>query len=152
MKKPLIAFAVVFAILFGLFATIGIQQINTNAAIAKAPAYVLATPEGITKKTKKSRETFQVNFTYAVAGTTYKIDSDWMSTVAEAEALAATPVQIAYAASAPADGVFKSDFDKRDVTESVPGAVSKAAGLGFLLAIFATLFLIWKFPVLRRTA
>lgn len=152
MKKPLIAFAVVFAILFGFFATIGIQKINTNAAIAKAPAFVLAEAAGITKKTKKSRETFQVNFTYAVAGATYKIDSDWMDTVAQAEALAASPVEIAYAASAPADGVFKSEFDKRDVTEGVTGAVGKAAGLGFLVAIFATLFLIWKFPVLRRTA
>ena len=150
MKRALIAFAVVFAIMFGLFATIGIGQMNTNAAIAKSPAYVLATPEGITKKTKKSREKFQVNFSYAVGGTTYKIDSDWMSTVAEAEALAATPVQIAYATTAPADAVFKSDFDKRDVNEGVTGVIGKAAGLGFLLAIVGTLFLIWKFPVLRR--
>lgn len=149
MKKPLLAFAVVFAILFGFFVTIGVQEINTNAAIAKAPAYVLATADGITKKTKKSRERFQVNFTYAVAGTSYKIDSEWMSTMAEAEALAATPVQVAYAASAPADGVFKSKFDQRDVSESVAGVVGKAAGLGLLMAILATLFLVWKFPALR---
>ncbi len=150
MKKPLLAFAGVFAILFGLFVTIGIQQMNNYAAIAKSPAYVLAAPEGITKKTKKSREKFQVNFSYAVAGTTYKIDSDWMSTVAEAEALAATPVQIAYATTAPADAVFKSDFDKRDAGEGVSSVLGKAAGLGFLLAIVGTLLLIWKFPVLRR--
>ena len=150
MKRSLVAFAVVFAILFGLFATIGIQKNHTNAAIAKSPAYVLATPEGITKKTKKSRETFQVNFVYVVAGTTYKIDSDWKSSIAEAEALAASPVQVAYAPTAPADAVFKSDFDNRDKNEGMTDVLGKAAGLGFLLAIVGTLFLIWKFPVLRR--
>jgi hypothetical protein len=141
MKRSLVAFAVVFAIMFGMFATIGIKQNSNFAAIAKAPSYVLATPEGITKKTKKSRETFQVNFTYAVAGTTYKIDSGWMNSVAEAEALAA---------SAPADGVFKTEFDGRDAGEGMMDVLGKALGLGFLLAIVGTLFLVWKFPALRR--
>jgi hypothetical protein len=150
MKRSLAAFAAVFAIMFGLFAAIGIQQNSNYAAIAKSPTYVLATPEGITKKTKKSRETFQVNFSYAVAGTTYKIDSGWMNSVAEAEALAATPVQLAYAPAAPADAVFKSEFDKRDAKEGVVDVLGKAAGLGLLLAFVGTLFLIWKFPVLRR--
>jgi hypothetical protein len=150
MKKPLIAFLVVFALAFGLFASIGIEQVNTNVAIAKSPAFVLATPEGITKKTKKSRETFQVNYTYAVAGTTYKLDTDWMSTVAEAEALAATPVQVAYATTAPSHGVFKTDFDKRDPKESIVGALTTAAGIGLLASIFITLVLVWKFPWLRR--
>lgn len=150
MKRPLLTFAVVFAILFGLFATIGIGQINTHVAIAKSPAYVLATPEGMTKKTKKGRETFQINYTYAVAGATYKIDSAWLKTEAEAEALANAPVQVAYATTAPADGVFKSEFDQRDPNESIPGALAKACGLGFLLAIVGTLLLIWKYPVLRR--
>lgn len=150
MKRSLAVFALVFAILFGLFATIGIQKNHTNAAIAKSPAYVLATPDGITKKTKKSRETFQVNFSYVVAGTTYKIDSDWKGSMAAAEALAATPVQLVYATTSPADAAFKSDFDKRDQNEGMSDVLGKAAGLGFLLAIFGTLFLIWKFPVLRR--
>jgi hypothetical protein len=150
MKRTVATFAAVFAIMFGLFATIGIQQNSNYAAIAKSPAYVLATPEGITKKTKKSRETFQVNFSYAVAGTTYKIDSGWMNSVAEAEALAATPVQLAYAPTAPADAVFKSDFDKRDAHEGMVDVLGKAAGLGLLLGLVGTLLLIWKFPVLRR--
>lgn len=150
MKRSLAAFAAIFAVLFGLFVTIGIRENHTNAAIAKSPAYVLATPDGITKKTKKGRETFQVNFSYVVAGSTYKIDSDWKSSMAAAEALAATPVQVVYATTSPADAAFKSDFDKRDINQSTSDVLRKAAGLGFLLAIFATLFLVWKFPVLRR--
>jgi hypothetical protein len=150
MKKPLIAFLVVFFLAFGLFSSIGIEQVNTNVAIAKSPAFVLATPEGITKKTKKSKETFQVNYTYAVAGATYKLDTDWMSTVAEAEALAATPVHVAYATTAPSHGVFKTDFDKRDPKESIMGAIITAAGIALLASIFITLLLVWKFPWLRR--
>lgn len=65
-------------------------------------------------------------------------------------ALAASPVQIACATTAPADAVFKSGFDQRDAAEGVSAIVGKAAGLGFLLAIVGTLFLVWKFPVLRR--
>jgi hypothetical protein len=149
MKKPLITFAVVFAIAFGIFASIGIKKLNNNAAIAKAPSYVLATPNGITKKTKKGRETFQVNYTYAVAGTDYKIDTHWMSSESEAVAMADTPVQVAYAATAPAEAIFKSEFDKRDPHESMAGAIGGAAGIGFLLSIFLTLVLIWKFPILR---
>ena len=149
MKKPIITFLVVFAIAFGIVATAEIHKIDTNVAIAKSPAYVLATPEGITKKTKKSRETFQVNYTYTVAGTTYKIDTDWKNTVAEAEAMAATPVQIAYATTAPADGVFKTDFDKRDPNESTAGALASAALFGLFGAIIGTLILLWKFPGLR---
>ncbi len=150
MKKPIITFLVVFAIAFGLIATGEIHKIDNHVAIAKSPAFVLATAEGITKKTKKSRETFQVNYTYAVAGTTYKIDTSWMNSVAEAEAMAATPVQIAYATTAPADGIFKSDFDKRDPTESTAGALGNAAEFGLIGALILTLLLVWKFPSLRR--
>lgn len=150
MKKPLITFLVVFAIAFGVVATAEINKIDTNVAIAKSPAFVLATPEGITKRTKKSRESFQVNYTYDVAGTSYKKDTDWMDTVAEAEALAATPVQIAYATSKPADGVFKSDYDKRDPNEGMMSALLSAAGFGLLGGIVGTLILLWQFPWLRR--
>lgn len=152
MKKPLIAFAVVFAVVFGLLAAMEIGKINNNVAIAKSPAFVLANPAGITKKTKKSRETFQVNYTYAVAGTTYKIDTPWMDTAAEAEALIETPVQVAYATTAPADGVFKSDFDKRDPKEGIPSALATAGGFGLIASLLITLFLAWKFPWLRRAA
>ena len=150
MKKPLITFLVVFVLAFGILATVEIQKIDTNVAIAKSPAFVLAAVEGITKKTKKSRETFQVNYSYAVAGTTYKLDTEWLDTVAEAEALAGTAVQIAYATTAPAHGVFKSDFDKRDPKEGIASALVSAAGFGLLGAIIGTLALLWQFPWLRR--
>ena len=103
MKKPLITFVSLLVLAFGICAFLEISKIGNHAAIAKSPAFVAATPEGITKKTKKSRDTFQVNFTYAAAGSTYKIDSHWMDTEAEAVAFGSGPVQIAYAATAPAD-------------------------------------------------
>lgn len=149
MKKPLIAFLVVFAIAFGIFASAEIKKIDTNAAIAKAPVFVLATPEGITKKTKKGRTSFQVNYTYPVAGSSYAIDTDFFDTEAEAMALAETPVQVAYAATRPADGVFKSEFDKRDPNAGMGSAVMSAAAFGLLLSIVVTMVLLWKFPWLR---
>lgn len=150
MKKPLIAFVVLFALAFGLVVTGEIHKLDTEAAIAKAPVFVVATPAGITKKTKKSRESFQVNYTYTVAGTTYPMDTPFMDTEAEALAMAAAPVEIAYAANAPAMAEFKSDFDKRDPNAGMGGALLTAAGLGLLGAIIGTLVLMWKFPWFRR--
>ena len=148
MKKPILTYLLAFVVAFGFFAFIGIQKIDKNDAIAKSPAYTLATPEGITKKTKKSRVTYQVSYSYEVAGTSYKLNSDWLDT--EAEAMAATPAQVAYATTAPADAMFKSEFDQRDPDESYAGALLKSAGLGLLVALIGTLALMWKFPWLRR--
>lgn len=151
MKKPLITFSALLVLAFTVSAYYEIAKIDTNAAIAKSPAFVVATPEGITTRTKKSRETFQVNFTYEVAGTMYKIDSEWMDTEAEAVALGSKPVQIAYATTAPAEGVFKSEFDRRDPNEGIASALTTAAGLALLGAIIGTLALLWQFPWLRRS-
>ena len=151
MKKPLITFVVLLILAFGITAFVEISKIDNHVAIAKSPAFVVATPEGITKKTKKSRETFQVNFTYTVAGTPYKIDSHWMDTEAQAVAFGSTPVQIAYATTAPADGIFKSEFDKRDPKEGMMSALTTAAGLGLLGAFIGTLALLGQFPWLRRS-
>ncbi len=150
MKKPLIAFLILFVVAAGFFATIGIQQINNHVAISKSPAFVLAEPQDITKKTKKSKTTFQVNYTYTVSGTTYKLDTDWMDTLPEAEAMFATPVQVAYATTAPAEGIFKSEYDARDPDEGIFGALLKALGLGLGVALVGTLIALWKFPSLRR--
>jgi hypothetical protein len=150
MKKPLIAFVVLFALAFGVVVSGEINKLDTEAAIAKAPVFVLAEPAGITKKTKKGRESYQVNYTYTVAGTSYPMDTAFMSTEAEALAMAASPVQIVYAANTPAVAEFKSDFDSRDPKAGMGGALLTAAGLGLLLAIIGTLVLMWKFPWFRR--
>jgi hypothetical protein len=149
MKKPLITFLVLFAIVFAVFATANIKKIDTHVAIAKSPVFVLATPEGITKKTKKSRVTYQVNYTYAVDGTTYKRNTEWFDTVEEAEKMAASPVQIAYPTGKPDDSVFKSEFDSRDPNEGMMSALLSAGGIGLFAAFIGTLILLWKFPSLR---
>ncbi|MCE3605785.1 hypothetical protein LXA47_19565 [Massilia sp. P8910] len=150
MKKPLITFMVVFAIAFGLVAWFNIEKINTNAAIAKSPAYVLATPESITKRTKKGKVTYQVNFSYAAAGASYKMDSHWFDTQEQAQAMANSPVQIAYATDKPADGVFKTDFDQRDPGEGMASALTSAGIIGFFLALLGTAVLLYRIPSLRR--
>lgn len=150
MKKPLITLLVVFAIAFGIFATAEIRKIDTNAAIAKAPVFVVATPDGITKKTKKGRTSFQVNYSYAVSGAQYKIDTKFFSTEEEALAMAAQPVQVAFAASNPNDAVFKSEFDQRDPNAGMSSALTSAAGFGLVASLVVTLVLLWKFPWLRR--
>ncbi len=149
MKKPLIAFLVVFAVAFGMFATAEIKKLDTTAAIAEAPAFVLASPEGITKRTKKGRTSFQVNYSYAVQGASYAIDTAFFDTEEQAMAVAAAPMEVAYAVTAPADGVFRSEFDKRDPSAGMGSAVLSAAGFGLLLSIVLTLVMVWKFPWLR---
>ncbi|NHZ79156.1 DUF3592 domain-containing protein [Massilia sp. CCM 8695] len=150
MKKPFITFLLVFAIAFGAVAWFNIEKINTNAAIAKSPVYVLATPEGITKKTKKGKVTYQVNFSYSDAGATYKKDSHWFDTVEQAEALASSPVQIAFATNKPADAVFKTEFDQRDPGEGMGSALTTAGMIGFFLALLGTAVLLYRVPSLRR--
>ncbi|MDM5177939.1 hypothetical protein PO883_12130 [Massilia sp. DJPM01] len=149
MKKPLITFLAVFAIAFAIIATVNIKKIDTNIAIAHAPAFVVAKPDGITKRTKKSRVTYQVNFSYSIAGINYKMDSDWLDTVADAETLASSPVQIAYDSTKPENAVFRSDFDKRDPNEGTVSALISAGGLGLFLALLVTAVLLYKFPSLR---
>jgi hypothetical protein len=150
MKKSIIAFVVILLAAFGLFAFEGMKSLDNNSAIAKAPITVLAVPEGITKKTKKSRESFQVNFSYTAAGTKYMKDSEWMDTQAQAEALGNSPVQIVYAAAAPAEGIFKSEFDKRDPKAGLMTELLTAAGMALIAALLGTLGLNWYFPWMRR--
>ena len=150
MKRPLITFAVVLVSALAFFSVIAVQQNNTEGAIAKSPGFVLAEPQGITKKTKKSRETFQVNYTYAVDGVSYKMDTGWMETVAEAEAMAASPVQIAYAKSSPGEAIFKNDFDKRDPDAGIGSTLFRVVWTGLLASVLITLGLLWQVPWLRR--
>ncbi|HEX8613903.1 MAG TPA: hypothetical protein VF800_21715 [Telluria sp.] len=150
MKKPFITFLVLFALAFAVFTAVNIKKVDTHAAIAKSPVFVLAAPEGITKKTKKSRVTYQVNYSYAVDGATFKKDTEWFDTVEEAEKMAASPVQIAFATGKPEDSVFKTEFDTRDPNEGLLSALLGAAGIGLAMAFVGTLILLWKFPSLRR--
>ena len=150
MKKPFIAFGALFVLAFAFMAFGGIKRIENHAAIAKSPVFVVAEPDQIIKRTKKSRESFKVTFTYMAAGTSYKIESDYFDTLAEAEAMAAAPVQIAYAKTAPAEGVFKSEFDKRDPGEGTTSALVEAGGIGLVIAILGTIVLLWQFPWFRR--
>lgn len=150
MKKPFLTFLVLFALAFTFFTWIGIKKVDTHNAIAKSPVFVLATPEGITKKTKKSRVTYQVNYSYTVDGANFTIDTDWFDTVEEAEKMAASPVQIAFATGKPDDAIFKTEFDTRDPNEGILTALLSGAGLGLFVAFIGTLVLLWKFPILRR--
>lgn len=151
MKKPLIAFLVVFLLAVGLVAWFKIDEMQTYNTIAKSPAFVVATPEGITKKTKKGREEFQINFIYTVAGNNYPIDSTFMDTEAEAMEFAAKPVEVAYATTAPATAVFKTAYDKRDTSQGMGSLILEALGFGFLLSLLGTAVLLYQFPSLRRT-
>ncbi|NHZ33041.1 DUF3592 domain-containing protein [Massilia rubra] len=150
MKKPFLTLLVTFVGFFAAFVLMNIKKIDTHSAIAKAPVFVLATPEGITKKTKKLSTSYQVNYTYAVDGATYKIDTDWVKTVEQAEKMASEPVQVAFAAGKPDNGIFKTEYDTHDRSESVWGAILMAAGMGLVAAAGFTLVLLWKFPWLRR--
>lgn len=150
MKKSLIAFVVLFVVGFAFMAFAGIKKIENHVAIAKSPVFVTAEPDQIIKRTKKSRESFKVSFNYMAAGTSYKIESEYFDTLAEAEAMAAAPVQIAYATTAPADGIFKTEFDARDPKEGTTSALVEAGGIGLVIAIIGTIVLLWQFPWFRR--
>ena len=150
MKKPLILFALLFVIVAGFFASMGMDEVHLHESIAKAPAYAPAIAEGITETKRKRSTSYHVNYTYQVAGATYKIDSKSLDKD-EAMALAAKPdVEVAYAVGAPGKAVLRHDFDQRDKKESVFGAILTACGIALLMSIVATLFLSWKFGWLSR--
>ena len=84
------------------------------------------------------------------AGTTYKIDSRWMDLESEAVAFGSRTVQVAYATTAPANAIFKSEFDQRHPHENALSALVAAAGMGLLVAFIGTLALVGPALWLRR--
>jgi hypothetical protein len=152
MKKPLILFLVLFVLATSLFASLEMEKVETNAAIAKSPGFAVATPDGITKITRKRSVKYQVNYTYQVAGSTYKIDTKSMDEAAAQAELAKPDVQVAYATNTPSLALLKSDYEQRDLKETMTGAILTAAGFALVMAFVATLVLSWKFSWLRSAA
>jgi hypothetical protein len=150
MKKPLILFLVLFILGTSLFASIEMEKVETNAAITKSPGYTVATPDKITKITRKRSVKYQVNYTYQVAGQTYKIDTASMDEAGAQAEMAKQNVQIAYCTQTPSMALFKSDYDQRDLKETMAGAILSAAGIALLISLVASLFLSWKLGWLRR--
>ena len=150
MKKPLFLFVAIFAIAAWFFGSTGMDEVNLHTAIAKAPAYVPAVAEGITETKRKRSTSYHVNYSYQVAGATYKIDSKSLDKE-EAQALLAVPdVQVAYVAGAPDKAVLKHDFDARDPKESVFGAILAALGLALMIGLGGSALLSWKFGWFSR--
>lgn len=150
MKKPIILFVVLFALALSFFTMLERDEMAVNAAIEKAPGYAVVTPEGITKKTKKGRSTFQVNYSYQVNGAKYTFDTAFMEE-AEAMALAETAgVQVAFPAASPATAKLKSDFDKRERDYSFMGALMKAMGFSFFVALIGSAVLVYRISWFRR--
>ena len=150
MKKPLFLFLAIFAIAAWFFASTGMDEVKLHKAIAAAPAYAPAIPEGITKIKRRRSTTYQVNYAYEVAGTTYKLDSDTMSQE-EAVALMSKPnVEVAYAKGAPTQALLRDDFDHVDRNETTSGAIVKALVMALMAAIVGALLLSWKFGWLSR--
>lgn len=152
MKKPLIMFLVLFVLATSLFASLEMEKVETNAAITRSPGFAVATPDGITKITRKRSVKYQVNYTYQVAGATYKIDTRSMDEAAAQAELAKPDVQVAYSTNTPSMALLKSDYDQRDLKETMAGAILTAAGFALVMAFVATLVLSWKFGWLRSAA
>jgi hypothetical protein len=150
MKKPLFLFVAIFAIAAWFFGSSGMDEVNLHNAIAKTPAYVPALAEGITETKRKRSTSYHVNYSYQVAGASYKIDSKSLDKE-EAQALLAVPdVQVAYVAGAPDKAMMKHDFDARDPKESVFGAILTALGIALAIGVGGSLLLSWKFGWFSR--
>jgi amino acid transporter len=145
MKKPLFLFVAIFAIAAWFFGSTGMDEVNLHTAIAKAPAYAPAVPEGITETKRKRSTSYHVNYSYQVAGATFKIDSKSLDKEEAQALLAVADVQVAYVAGAPDKAMMKHDFDHRDPKESVSGAILTALGIALLIGIVGSLLLSWKF-------
>jgi len=151
MKKPVILFAVVFAVMAWFFISAGVDKVHLHSAIAKAPAYAPATPEAIKEKKSKRSTNYSVIFGYQVGGSAYKVESESVSQEQAARALAMTPdMEVAYVQGAPDKALLRSEFDRRDKSESVFGAVVTEAGSALLFSVVVALVLSWKFGWLRR--
>lgn len=152
MKRLIILFVTLFVVGTGVFTSFELDTVGANAAIEKSPAYAVVTPEGITKKTKKGRSTFQVNFAYEVAGAAYKFDTKFMEE-SEAMALAAQKdVQVIFPSNAPDKAMLKSEFESRDRDGSFLHALLKAAGIALFAALIGSAVLAFKFPWFRQSA
>jgi hypothetical protein len=151
MKKPVVVFLLVFALALGIFTWIEYSDTSTHAAIEKSPAYATAVADGMTKKTRRLKASYQVNFSYEVDGIRYKLDTGYMDE-SDAQALMANPgVQIAYATSEPGTAVLKSEYDARESDQSFSGALGKSFMLSLMMALVATAVILFQYPSLRRS-
>ena len=149
MKKIIILFAVSFVVLSVFFSMDEIEHVNQHAAITKSTGFAAATPEGITKITRKRSVNYQVNYVYEVAGTSYKIDSGKTSEE-NAKAMVMKAEQVAYDTKAPSNAMLKSDFEHLDKNEGLLSAIMTALGMGLLGAVAISAIAYWKFNWFRR--
>jgi hypothetical protein len=149
MKKTVIAFLVAFVFAFCGFAYLAQNEVDTNAAISKSPGFVLATPEGITKTTRKGSN-YRVNYSYLVAGIAYKIDSKPMGKADAQTVFDGANVEVAYYTEKPSIAVLRRDYEQRDRTASKAGAIRSVVGLSLMMALATALTLSWACGWLRR--
>ena len=151
MRKPLFLFAIIFAVAAWFLGAQGMDEVNLNSAIAKAPTYVAATPVGITETKRKRSTSYEVNYVYQVAGVEYKINSKSMDKD-EATALLDKPnVEVAFATGAPEKALMRHDFDQSS-KQGMFSALLTAAGMALLAGLIGSLVLSWKFGWLSRSA
>jgi len=150
MKRSLSLFVALFVLAFAVITAVEFNKIKLNEAIEKAPAYATVTADDMTQKTKRGHSTYRINYSYQVAGTSYKFATEFMEED-KAKAMISDPsVQVAYAVGAPADAVLKSTFDSRDRDTSFAHVAVMAAGLGLFLSLIGTAVLVFKFPWFRQ--
>jgi hypothetical protein len=148
--KFLALLLLVFSGLFYLFGSEEKDRVERTSSVAKAPAFVRATMDGMTKTAGKRGDSYRVHFKYVVDGVAYRT-STTSTDEAGARQYAAEPVvEVAYDTRKPSVATLKRYYDLRDKRESVGSALFIAGVLSLGLALPITFGFAWPLGWLRR--
>lgn len=152
MKKTLLLFVFLMVAGTWLFSLSNMDEQKLYGAIAKAPAYAPATAHGIVEKKMKRMKSYHVQYTYLVGGATYHIDSAGLSPE-QAQALMARPdAQVVHVAGEPQKAALKHDFELRDKTAGMSGAIVDAALTALFFSVIVCVVFAFKFGWFKRGA
>jgi hypothetical protein len=153
MIRSLVLFCVLFAIALLSFSYLEYDKVSLKSAIEEFPAYAVLTPGEMTSKTKKGRTTYQVHYTYRVAGTMYEFNSPYVSEWEAKKFVSSNDTQLAFVAGAPERAMLKTEFEhrKRQSDQTFAGVLRGAFSFAAIFALIATAVVIYRFSWFRRT-
>jgi len=150
MKKALILLAVLFPLLAWFSTYSSFKKNDDYAAIANAPVYAMATPEGTIRNKVGRMKSYAVAYVYQVDGITYRHEAR-AHNQEEAEALAAKPsLEVVYPAGLPDKAILRQEFDGRIRLESVSDEILMSVISALIMSVVVTLGVSWKAGWLKR--
>ena len=141
---------VIFSGIFYFFGSEEKERVETMASVAKAPGFVQATLDGITKTAGKRHDSYRVHFKYVVNGVAYRTTTTSTDEAGARQYATEPVVEVAYDTRKPSVATLRRYYELRDKRDTVARALFVAGVLSMGLALPIALGLAWPLGWLRR--